>query len=373
MKMLFAINVDWYFDLHWKDRLLSEMAKNFDIHVCYAKTKDRNIDSTLKVSNFPLHRSNITPLNNLTTILSCIKLVRLYTPDIIHSVTIKPNLFFGIIARFKKIPILITIVGLGSIFSSNSFKYRVLQKATLLAYRFIGKGKCHFIFENTDDQKLFFRNNICTTQNSSISPGAGIDLATFKPSLDLEADDGLIRVLFAARLLYGKGLEQLIEAVEQLNKEEVIFRLDVAGIIDNESLEAIPKSQIDKWNQEGKINWLGRCENMPRLLSQVNIVALPTTYSEGLPRILLEAAACSRPTIATDTPGCNNLIKHGYNGLLIQPGNSAQLANALETYKNKDLRVLNGQRSRKIIEERFTTEHVIKSYQKAYQQLLELD
>lgn len=369
-KMLFAINVDWYFNLHWRDRVLSYMSEGFDVCVCYGETEGTPPENDINTHTYVLHRSSVSPLSNLKTFFSCLKIVKAYQPKIIHSVTIKPNIFFGLIAHMKKIPILIVIPGLGSVFSSKGLKYKCYRKIVLMLYKFIGKNRCYFIFENPDDKLLFVRQDICSDNNSMVSPGAGVDINEFTFSTDVEHSDERIRVLFAARLIYGKGLEDLVQAIEILNKQKQYFQLDVAGIFDHESTEAISESQILAWEKQGKINWLGQVSDMPSLLCQVNIVALPTTYAEGLPRILLEAAAAGRAIIATDSPGCNSLIEHNYNGQLVRQKDIEQLVSALKSYQSRDLRVLHGTRNRELIENKFTMNHVINCYQKAYEILL---
>lgn len=369
--MLFAINVDWYFNLHWKDRIFSRMTKGLKVQVCYAKTEGYTVSNNdIETTTYSLHRSSINPISNLKTFLSCIKIVNNSQPSIIHSVTVKPNLFFGLIARFKKIPILITIPGLGSVFSTDSLKFSLYRKIILFLYKVIAKNNCYFVFENPSDKRLFTKLSICAPQNSALSPGAGIDLDKFNLSTDPVSSHKKIRVLFAARLIYGKGLEDLIKAIDLLNQKRQIFQLDVAGIIDAESPESIPQSQISYWQQAGKINWLGQVEDIPSLLKEVNIVALPTRYAEGLPRILLEAASAGRAIVTTDNPGCNSLIRHNYNGQLVAPRNIEQLASALHAYKDRDLRVLHGQRCRKSIEDKFTIDLVIDCYKEAYNTLL---
>jgi glycosyltransferase involved in cell wall biosynthesis len=283
---------------------------------------------------------------------------------------VKPNVFFGIISLIKRIPILITIPGLGSVFSSDQLKYKFYQKLILTLYKLIARNHCYFIFENPSDQNLFLNKNICSSVNSSISPGAGIDLHKFTFSTEPTLTKNKIRVLFAARMIYGKGLERLIKAVDALNMQGCNFQLDVAGILDNESHESIPEKKIIQWHQQGKINWLGQVQDIPRLLKDVNIVALPTTYAEGLPRILLEAASIGRAIITTNNAGCRSLIKHNYNGLLVNPKDTEQLIRALHAYQDRDMRASHGRRSRKIIEQKFTLNHVIDCYQKAYVTLL---
>ncbi|WP_250657398.1 glycosyltransferase family 4 protein [Alkalimarinus coralli] len=369
--MLFAINVDWYFNLHWKDRIFSRMTKGLKTQVCYSKTEEYTVtNDDIETITYSLHRSSINPVSNLKTFLSCIKIVNNSQPSIIHSVTVKPNLFFGLIARSRKIPILITIPGLGSVFSTGSLKFSVYRKIILFLYKVIAKNNCYFVFENPSDKRLFTKLSICAPQNSALSPGAGIDLSKFKFNADIASPDNKIRVLFAARLIYGKGLEDLIKAIDLLNQKRKIFQLDVAGIIDAESPESIPQSQISYWQQAGKINWLGQVEDIPGLLKEVNIVALPTRYAEGLPRILLEAASAGRAIVTTDNPGCNSLIKHNYNGQLVAPRNIEQLASALQVYQDRDLRLLHGHRARQSIEEKFTIDFVIDCYKEAYDFLL---
>src|SRR5206468_1936880 len=147
--------------------------------------------------------------------------------------------------------------------------------------------------------------------------GSGVDCQTFHPR---EEPTGRPMVLMASRLLWDKGVRHFVEAARQIRKSDDSARFVLAGEPDFGNPEAIPVPQIQAWVQEGAIEWLGRRDDMPDLLAKASVVVLPTMYGEGVPKILLEAAATGRPIVATDVRGCREIVKHGINGLLVPPG-----------------------------------------------------
>lgn len=368
--LLFAINVDWYFDLHWKERIISEMTSDFDVTICYSRTKETLSDHSLKTLLLGIKRSSINPCSNFSSFLNARTILRNQSFDLIHTVTIKPNIYFGILARMYCKPIILTIPGLGTAFSGGG-KYILLRKLIRFLYRFIGKNKkAHFVFENKEDKAHFLEKRICTTDNCTVVSGAGVDLGKFLYTKESYVAPNPIKVLFAARLLKGKGLEDLIKAINFVNSEKKRVILYIAGITDTDSRDAIPLSQINSWHSSGKINYLGKVEDMAELLSQMHILALPTKYGEGLPRILIEANACGRPVITTDIAGCNEFITEGVNGFLVHPGRIDELAGAIERLLDPDLRRKMGQAGRKRVEMSYSKEHIISQYRSVYQKMV---
>lgn len=368
--LLFVANVDWYFDLHWKERVFSEMTSDFELAISYTQTKEK--DSKLPVKLLPLNirRSSINLFSNLTSLVQSAAILHQNHFDLIHTVTVKPNLYFGFLARIRHIPIVLTIPGLGTIFSSNGYKFKLLRKIILFLYRFVGKnGKAYFVFENKHDRNLFLKENICLITNSTVVSGAGIDLEKFRYTVPPSLGSKPVQLLFAARLLKGKGLDELIKATGLINASEKRIDLNVAGIVDNDSQEAIPLSQVKNWHNKGKINYLGQVTDMPELLSRSHIVALPTTYGEGLPRILLEASACGRPVITTNTPGCNDFVEDGVNGILVNPGCTNELVEAIEKLMDQKKRIIMGRVGRDKVEKEYSTKQVIKQFKDIYQKL----
>ncbi|HKJ48374.1 MAG TPA: glycosyltransferase, partial [Christiangramia sp.] len=239
--LLFAINVDWYFDLHWKERILSEMTSDFDVTICYSRTKGAVSGHSPKTILLNIQRSNINPFSNFLSLLSARAILHHHSFDFIHAVTIKPNLYFGILARMYCKPIVITIPGLGSAFSSDGIKFILLRKLIRFLYRFIGKNKkAHYVFENQKDRDHFLEKRICTTDNCTVVSGAGVDLEKFIYTKEIYNVSNQIDVLFAGRLLKGKGLEDLINAITLINSSERRVNLYIAGITDTDSIDAIP-------------------------------------------------------------------------------------------------------------------------------------
>lgn len=370
-KLLFVINVDWYFNLHWKDRIFSKMTSDFEVAVSYSKTRNEDPEHLPAVLPLNLQRSSISPLSNLYSFFNAIKILRYNHFDLIHTVTIKPNLYFGILARLYSIPILITIPGMGTTFSSHGLKFKLLRKFIKFLYRFAGKNdKSFFIFENKQDRTHFLKENICFSGNSSVVSGAGIDLKEFIYSEEPSPDPHPVKLLFAARLLKCKGLEDLIEAAALINSNEKRVNLYVAGITDTDSNETIPLAQIKRWHTDGKFNYLGQIDDMPELLSSCHIIALPTKYGEGLPRILLEANACGRPVITTDIAGCNDFVEDNYNGFLVNPGDVDGLSKAIEKLLDPIKRKNMGLAGREKVEKSYSREHVINQYKVVYKKIL---
>lgn len=350
---------------------MSDMTKGYKVHLCITKTDDTFQCENCENKFVAISRSSIGIIKNFRSLLSIFKVVRDVKPDLIHSVTVKPNLFCGFLARIFSIPIIITIPGLGTVFSSSGRKYALLKQLIVFLYKCAGKNnRSFFVFENASNMRQFLNCGICNKQRCSLVSGAGVDINRFSYTPERDISGSPLRVLFAGRLIFGKGLEDLIVAVKKLREKGKMVRLDVAGIIDSDSREAIPLHQIEEWSRRHEINWLGQVENMAGLLSEVHIIALPTRYGEGLPRILLEASACGRPVITTDVAGCRNFVENGINGILVTPGAIDQLVSAIESLESVKVRETMGRAGRRKVEKDYTTKKVIQHYSKIYSDLM---
>ena len=200
--------------------------------------------------------------------------------------------------------------------------------------------------------------------------GAGINPEIYKYSLEQQRDVPV--VLFASRMLWSKGLGDLIEAKKILSNKNIHFTLNVAGIIVENDKDAIPLATIQKWQSEGVINWLGHCSNVFDLIEESNIVALPSVYAEGVPRILLEASSVGRACIAYDVGGCDSLIINNDNGLIVKSKSVEELAEKLGfLLDNPETRVAMGINGRNRIQDKFSSVMIINKTLKTYRDVVE--
>ena len=213
------------------------------------------------------------------------------------------------------------------------------------------------IFQNPDDQELFSRNGLVNRKQVTLIPSSGVDIEKFSPSPE-PAGEPL--VILPARMLWAKGVNEFVLAAGILRLAGVQARFALIGDTDPGNPEAVPVDQLEKWRKEGIIEWWGWQEDMPMLYRQAHIVCLPSYYREGTPKSLIESAACGRPIVTTDRPGCREVVRHQQNGLLVPVRDSRALAEALKTLiGDAALRKRMGKKGRELAVAEFSLERVI--------------
>ncbi len=371
----YVINVDWYFNMHWLQRARAVKASGAAIHLVMGYT-DRDIVDNLLAEGFICHqwdidRRSMNPVLNLSRFFDLYRILKKIEPDLIHAVTIKPNIFAGLLSYLLKIPYVLSVTGTGIIFSGKSRRVKIARPFVRLLYKISRYNKTprKFIFENREDREYFVSTGLCDDRDAVTILGAGVDTELFKAPAEKDSNTPII--LFAGRLLWDKGLGDLVEAGRILRRRGVDFILQVAGIVDQATINSINRKVLEDWQREGLIQWLGTVKKMPKLISNANLVVLPTFYGEGVPRILIEAAACARPIIATDIAGCREIVDHGVNGLLVPARNTTALADAIASLLNDpELRKKMGSNGRQKAERCFSEQQVIAETISIYNELL---
>ena len=279
-------------------------------------------------------------------------------PDLIHHVTIKPNTYGTIAARWSGHPVVVnSFMGLGSLFDPT-VRSRVLRTCLAVGWKAVVGRAAWTITETRRDLDVLINLGLADLTRSSVIPG-DIDLARFSPAETTQNEP--LRVLMACRLLHDKGVEDFVKAAELLERSsrEVVFA--VAGTIDRGNPTAIPESQIALW-QKGPVDFLGQVEDMADLIRRSSVAVLPTFYQEGIPRFLLEAAACGLPIVATDVGGCSEVVREGLNGFLVRPRTPEALAGAISRLlDNPGLRAEMG-RAGRLVAQSFDQKEVVAAH-----------
>ena len=331
-RLVYVINVDWYFKLHWLNRATAAQTRGFKVYLLTSFVT-KGIKEDLESLGFicvhvKLSRSGMNIIHELQTAAWIYQNLKAIGPTIVHTITVKPNIYAGIAANLLAIPAIKSITGLGLVFSSQTFFFRLFRPLIISLYRLTGMGnQGAFVFENTDNKIIFQKRRIGKKQLLIHIPGAGVDTGQF--AFSPKPLNHHLKILFAARLLKDKGLDTLIEAVSRFKSQGLKCDLLVAGIFDPAAKNTYSPAEIKSLVSKRKIQWLGRVDDMPSLLKRVDVVVLPTRYGEGIPRILIEAGAVGRLVITTNISGCKELIHHNENGLLVEPNDSKELSSKL--------------------------------------------
>lgn len=318
-----------------------------------------------------LDRKGVSLIGEIATIVSLVRAYRAVRPDLVHHFTIKPTLYGSLAARITGVPAVVnTITGLGYVQLASGRLASARRTAVRCAYRALMRHRhLRLIFENPDDRTLFVDSGIVAPSRSRLIRGAGVDTEVFRATPEATNDTPL--VLLAARMLADKGVREFVGAASQLRGAGVRARFVLVGASDEGNPAAIPRATLLGWASEGVVEWWDERQDMPAVLASANLVCLPS-YREGLPKVLIEAAACARAVVTTDVPGCREVVRDGENGLLVTPREVEPLARAIRLLlEDARRRAAMGARAREIAVSEFTSSLVQRETLELYRELLE--
>lgn len=293
------------------------------------------------------------------------------SPRLVHHFTVKPVMYGSLAARLARVPAVVNaITGLGYIFLRSGWQGGVFRAVVKPLYRLmIKRPNVQVIFENEDDQEFFLQNRLARVDQTTVIRGVGVDVDRYQPEPEAE---GVPLVVMPARLLWDKGVGVLVEAVKLMGGEghPSAVRVALVGVPDPGNPASIEESQLEQWSASGLVEHWGFRQDMDEVYRQAHIVCLPS-LREGLPTVLIEAAAAGRPIVASDVPGCREVVEDGVNGLLVPPGDPAALAGALAKLAGDPaLRQQMGAAGRNIAVSRFSNDKVIAATLDVYSNLL---
>lgn len=316
----------------------------------------------------PLSRSNKTILGEVLAFFNIWRLLCRLRPDVLHLVTIKPVLYGGIAARLAPVKSVVAAVsGLGFVFLSRGFKASLLRTVIRALYRLaLGKRNLKVIFQNPDDCNFLIRMTGLALSKVEIIRGSGVDLSLY-PSLP--EPEGPPVICLAARLLRDKGVIEFVESARLLRQRGVKANFQLIGDLDPGNPATVTAEDLNNWRQEGCVELLGYRKDIAQLFSAAHIVVLPS-YREGLPKVLVEAAACGRAVITTDVPGCRDAIEKDITGLLVPVSDAIALADAIQRLiESPELRQRMGMAGRALAEREFAIEKIVQQHLDIYKKL----
>lgn len=335
--LLFVVNEAYFFASHRLPIALAAQGQGYDVHIAAPNDNvwapaDYSVDELTKLGltfhEIPMSRRGTQLWGELMTFMNLLELYRRLRPDIVHHLTIKPNLYGGVAARLVGLPsVVYAITGLGQMFVATQGAMRVIRPVVLALMRLaFGHGNARVIVQNISDRDFLINNGVVTLDQTVLIQGSGVDLTLFKPRPEPDGDP---LVILPSRLIWEKGIQEFVDAAKLLRGRGVAARFALVGNTHPSNPRAVPEETLRGWAADGIVEWWGRREDMPDVMAQCHIVCQPSKYGEGVPKVLLEAAAAGRPVVATDTAGCREVVDDGVEGLLVPAGNAHALAAAL--------------------------------------------
>jgi len=367
MKLFIIVSEDCSFLSHRLSLVLSAIDAGFDTTVVTRLNKfEESIkENGINVINVNFRRSSKTPLIDLYNLIKLIIIFKKEKPDIIHNVALKTILLGSIAGLFSRNSVIVNaFTGLGYVFSSNQLHAKLIRFFIKPVFKLLFKRFNYWtIFQNSDDMNLFKQLGLINLNRSILIRGSGVDTEEFMQSDDVNT---MPVVMLASRMLWDKGIGEFVEVAKRAHKNNIKAKFILVGGVDTENPMSIPLSILNEWVSEGYLHWEGHSDNMPDMLASASIICLPS-YREGLPKVLLEAAAIGRPLIATDVPGCREIVKNGENGILVKLKDVDSLYGAIKLLvSNQQMRQSMGKRSRKIVESELSTDIINKQTLQLY-------
>lgn len=370
-RLLFVVNEPDFFLSHRLPLAIAARASGYDVHIASRAGKGVERLQSLGFPHHvvPLSRSGKNVAVELRTIWSLLRLMRRLRPHLVHLVTIKPILYGGIAARVAGISAVVAAVsGLGFVFTSRGRRAELLRSVVLSLYGLaLNHRRQRVIFQNPTDRSALVDRGIVRAEQTVLLKGSGVDLRAYRYEPE---PAGLPVVVMASRLLKDKGVQEFVNAAARLRKQGVVARFVLAGEQDSGNPQSVSDEDLAAWRASGVVEVLGYCQDVAALFKASHLVVLPS-YREGLPKVLLEAAACGRAVVTTDAPGCRDSIEVGVTGLLIPTRDVEALAAAIgKLLEDPSLRRSMGAAGRRLAERQYAIEHIVEAHLEIYATLL---
>jgi glycosyltransferase involved in cell wall biosynthesis len=343
--------------------LLELRRRGFDVTMVGTEPPDPFRAHEILYHRYSLSRA-LNPLADWRAYRELLALFRKHRPSVVHAYDTKPGILASLAARRAGVPVRIrTLTGMGYVFSSRSPLALLLRPVDHLVQAVTSRVASLTVFQNRDDEAYFLRHRLARADASELVPGSGIDvgllrsqrplaeeLAALRRELDVE---GQTVVTMVSRLVRTKGVAEFCAAAAAVRRERPDCTFLLVGPVASEGWQAVPQTEIEK---NPDVRWLGPRPDVPALLAISDVFALPTFYREGIPRVLLEAGALELPLVTTDMPGCRDVVRDGWNGILVPPRNARALTLGLLTLLDASPETLRqmGANSRRHVEEHFT-------------------
>jgi glycosyltransferase involved in cell wall biosynthesis len=350
LRLLYLITEDWYFWSHRLDLARAARDAGFEVTVATRVTDHgaRILGEGFHLAPISVLRRSRNPFRELCAIAELVQLYRRVRPHLVHHVAMKPLLYGSLAAWLARVPVVLNaFAGLGYAFTDRERQrgllYSIMRQALKVA---IGLNCSTALFQNEADRDELVAEGIVPSSRTRIIAGSGVDTDQFSVKA---AAPGISLVVLPARMLWDKGVGEFVQVARELRVKGVQARFALVGRCDEDNPAAISRTQLDQWVEEGVVEWWGHREDMAAIYGAATVVVLPS-YREGLPKVLLEAAACGRALVSTDVPGCRDIVRHRINGILVAPKDSAALASAIEELLlDHRLREAMGSRGRELV------------------------
>jgi glycosyltransferase involved in cell wall biosynthesis len=370
--VLFVVANDWYF--YWHRLAVAERiaAAGYDVQVATPPGRFCSAIEAAGMRHHPIQidRQGLNPFKDVATIKRMADLYRELNPVLVHHVAIKPIIYGSIAAKIAKVPVIVNAMpGTGYLFLSKQLLARVIRLGVMTAFRLLlNAPNSRVTLENRDDMQKWISWRVLRPDRIVVMPGCGVDMSLFRPTPE---PPGPPLVVLPARLLFYKGVAEFVEAARVLRERGTHARFALVGEGDPGNPASVPADQLRQWKSEGAVELFGWHDDMGKVFAQSHIVCLPSHGGEGVPRSLLEAAACGKPIVATDVPGCRDIVHDGENGLLVPPQQVAPLADALDRLiRDAELRRSMGARGRERVLAEFSVDIVAAQTLQLYAELL---
>jgi glycosyltransferase involved in cell wall biosynthesis len=373
-KILYVDNRSQYFVTHRLPLAMAVRDRLAEVHVTTLSRREEDLEliasKGLVFHKLPHNSNGRSVVKPLLLGFELATLFKRLKPDLVHIFTLKAMCVGGLaFLGVDKSAVLMTVTGLGYAFTSRTIKARLLGTAvSAIMPPLFKRAGDDFIFQNQDDLTVFHDQFRIARERLHLIRGSGVDIRNYPV---LAEKPTVPTIILVSRMLRDKGVTEFVEAARSLKLEGIQARFLLVGDPDAENPAGIPASELLEWHDSGVVEWQRYCSDIRTLFSDAHIVCLPS-YREGIPKVLMEAAACGRPIVTTDAPGCREVVRHQENGLLVPPRDGHALASALRTLiRDSELRLSMGRNGRSLAENEFSLERVIKENFKLYERILD--